>query len=49
MPDSPKWMHGARACSALAEAICKKYGIDYIIPSDSNLIDGIYAYELKKN
>ncbi len=45
MPESPKWMHGARVCSALVEAICKKYEIEYIIPSNSNLIDGVYSCE----
>ncbi|MFA4960105.1 MAG: hypothetical protein WC548_00385 [Candidatus Pacearchaeota archaeon] len=47
MPDSPKWMHGARVCSAFVEAICKKYNIGHIIPSDSNLIDGIFAHQFK--
>jgi len=41
MPNNPKWMDGARACSALAQAICEKYGITTIIPSDSNTIHGI--------
>lgn len=41
MPENPKWMHGARPCSALAQAICQKYNIKTIIPSDSNLIDGV--------
>lgn len=41
MPNNPQWMHGARACSAIAETICKKYGVEIIIPSDSNLIHGI--------
>ncbi len=45
MPESPKWMFGARACSALAEAICSKYGVKYIIPSNSNLIDGVFRVE----
>lgn len=45
MPESPKWMSGARACSALAEAICSKYGVEYIIPSNSNLIDGVCRVE----
>lgn len=41
MPENPKWMHGARGCSALAQAIFSKYGIETIIPSNSNMIDGI--------
>ena len=41
MPDNPDWMNGARACSALAQAICEHFDISVIIPSDSNLIDGI--------
>ena len=45
MPESPGWMFGARACSALAEAICSKYDVEHIIPSNSNLIDGICRVE----
>ncbi|HET7099078.1 MAG TPA: hypothetical protein VFI61_02500 [Patescibacteria group bacterium] len=47
MPDNPTWMHGARACSAIAQAICKKYGIQTIIPSNSNLIDGVARQEFR--
>jgi len=47
MPDNPKWMHGARACSALAQAICEKYEIQTIIPSNSNLIDGVVRQEFR--
>jgi exopolyphosphatase/pppGpp-phosphohydrolase len=47
MPDNPKWMHGARACSALAQAICDKYEIQTIIPSNSNLIDGVIRQEFR--
>jgi hypothetical protein len=47
MPDNPKWMHGARACSALAEAVCKKYNIKVIIPSNTNLIDGVAQKEFR--
>lgn len=47
MPDNPSWMHGARACSAIAEAICKKYNVVTIIPSNSNLIDGVVRKEFK--
>lgn len=41
MPRDPKWMHGARACSAIAQAVCERFGIEVIIPSDSNMIDGV--------
>ncbi|MBI2267869.1 MAG: hypothetical protein HYU80_00270 [Candidatus Blackburnbacteria bacterium] len=41
MNDNPQWMHGARACSAFAQAICNKYEIETIIPSNSNLINGV--------
>lgn len=47
MPDNPKWMHGARAFSAIAQAICKKYKITKIIPSDSNLINGAVRQEFR--
>ncbi|HBY09802.1 hypothetical protein A2473_03540 [candidate division WWE3 bacterium RIFOXYC2_FULL_42_13] len=46
VPENPKWMLGARPCSALAQAIFKTYGIKTIIPSNSNLIDGIVRHEL---
>lgn len=47
MPENPKWMHGARVCSALAEAIVENYGVEVLIPSDSNLIDGIDRQEYR--
>lgn len=47
MPENPKWMHGARACSALAQAIFEKYDVEFIIPSDSNIINGYVREELK--
>jgi len=47
MPDNPNWMNGARACSALAQAICTKYSIKNIIPSDSNIIDGVIIQEAR--
>jgi len=47
MPENPRWMHGARACSALAQAICEKYGVETIIPSDSNLINGVVRQEFR--
>lgn len=46
MPDNPKWMDGARACSGFAQAIFKKYGVETIIPSDSNLINGVVRKDL---
>jgi exopolyphosphatase/pppGpp-phosphohydrolase len=46
MPRDPKWMHGARACSSIAQAICEKYQVKTIIPSNSNLIDGVVRSEL---
>ena len=48
MPKNPNWMEGARACSALADAICNYFGVDYIVPSDSNLIDGVISCEAEK-
>ena len=45
MPNNPEWMTGARACSALAQAICQCFNIQYIVPSDSNLIDGVNVQE----
>jgi hypothetical protein len=47
MPENPKWMHGARPCSAIAQAICEKYNIEKIIPSDSNIINGIVRQEFR--
>ncbi|HWA52342.1 MAG TPA: hypothetical protein VG895_04800 [Patescibacteria group bacterium] len=47
MPDNPSWMHGARACSAIAQTICEKYGIETIIPSNSNLINGAARQEFR--
>lgn len=47
MPKDPKWMHGARACSAIAQAIFEKYNINTIIPSNSNLVDGVVRQEFR--
>lgn len=47
MPDNPRWMHGARACSAIAQAICQRYQIQTIIPSNSNIINGIVRQEFR--
>lgn len=49
MPENPKWMHGSRGCSAIAQAICEKYSIENIIPSNSNLIDGIVRSNITPN
>lgn len=46
-PENPKWTHGARGCSAIAQAICEKYDIKIIVPSDSNLINGITRQEFR--
>jgi len=47
MPDNPRWMHGARSCSAIAQAICQKYHVQTIIPSNSNIINGIVRQEFR--
>jgi hypothetical protein len=47
MPENPKWMHGARPCSAIAQAICEKYNIKKIIPSHSNIINGIVRQKFR--
>jgi len=47
MPQNPKWMHGARGCSAIAQSIFQKYKIKTIVPSDSNLIDGLSSKEYR--
>jgi len=47
MPHDPKWMRGARACSAIAQAVCETYKITHIVPSDSNTIHGIIKQQLR--
>lgn len=47
MPNNPTWMHGARACSAIAQAISEKYGINTLVPSNSNLINGVERQEFR--
>lgn len=47
MPNDPLWMHGARACSAIAQTIAKHFGVNYIIPSDSNMAHGILRQEFR--
>ena len=41
MPQNPTWMDGAKAGIMLGQAIFKKANIEYIIPSDLNLIHGV--------
>ena len=47
MPDNPLWMHGARACSAIAQAIVEKFQVERLVPSDSNMIDGVIKQEYR--
>jgi len=48
MPNDPLWMHGARACSAIAQSVAKHFGVSQIIPSDSNMAHGISRQEFRK-
>ena len=48
MPNDPFWMHGARACSAIAQAVAQHFGVSQIIPSDSNMAHGISRQEFRK-
>ncbi len=48
MPQNPKWMQGARSCSALAQGICQKYLTEIIIPSDSNIAHGMARREFRR-
>ena len=47
MPNDPLWMHGARACSATAQAIVEHFAVRKLIPSDSNMVHGIAKKELR--
>lgn len=47
MPNDPLWMHGARPCSAIAQAICEHFDVEYIIPSDSNMVHGVHRQEFR--
>ncbi|MCF7799939.1 hypothetical protein K9L05_01200 [Candidatus Babeliales bacterium] len=47
MPNDPLWMHGARACSAIAQSVAKHFGVIQIIPSDSNMAHGISRQEFR--
>jgi len=46
MPEDPLWMHGARVCSVIAQAICEKFQVKTIVPSDSNTVHGMVRQEL---
>lgn len=41
MPSNPKWMDGARAGAIIPLVLFKKANINWIIPSDLNLINGV--------
>lgn len=47
MPENPSWMRGARSCSAIAQSICKKYKLETIIPSNSNIVNGAVRQEFR--
>jgi mazG nucleotide pyrophosphohydrolase len=47
MPDDPLWMHGARACSAIAQAVIERFGVQKLVPSDSNMIHGTAKQEYR--
>jgi exopolyphosphatase/pppGpp-phosphohydrolase len=47
MPNDPLWMHGARACSAIAQAVASHFGVSQIVPSDSNMAHGILHQEFR--
>lgn len=47
MPSNKKWKDGAKVGAILAQAIFKKANINYIIPSDLNIINGIVKEENK--
>lgn len=48
MPNDPQWMHGARACSAIAQAVVESFGVVNLVPSDSNMIHGTVKQEYRK-
>lgn len=47
MPNNPMWMHGARACSAIAQAVAEQFSVEKIVPSDSNMIHGTAKQEYR--
>ena len=48
MPENPGWMRGARPYCSIAQAICLHFGVEKIIPSDCNIMDGIVRQEFRK-
>lgn len=48
MPQNPSWMNGAKAGIILGQAIFKKAGVKYIVPSDLNLIHGVIKKQPKE-
>lgn len=49
MPENPKRMRSARSAILITEAICEKYGISYIVPSDFDIAHGVFEQELQAN
>lgn len=49
MPSNPTWMEGAKAGAYLGEIIFKKAKIDWIVPSDLNIVHGIVKEEERLN
>ncbi len=47
MPSDPLWMHGARACSAIAQAIIEHFSVKKLVPSDLNMIHGTAKQEYR--
>ncbi len=47
MPNDPMWMHGARACSAIAQAVVEQFSVEKLVPSDSNMIHGVAKQEYR--
>ncbi len=45
MQNNKSWLEGSKAAAILAEAIFKKANVEYIIPSDLNIINGIAKQE----
>jgi hypothetical protein len=40
IPENPSWMHGYKAYIGIVEAISRYYGVEFVIPSDQEMIDG---------
>ena len=47
MPDDPNWMDGSIPYCAIAQRICKLYGVENIIPSDCNIMHGAAQQEAR--